>query len=55
MAIDFHEETYLKRYKLAQLAYEAQSHVLKKVNAKLKKEGNPKNPNKDAHVIDSSR
>jgi hypothetical protein len=55
MAIDFHEETYLKRYKLAQLAYEAQSFLLKKVKAKNQKDGDKKNQNLDAHVIDSSR
>ena len=38
MAIDFHEETYYKRYKLAQLAYEAQSFLLKKMKAKNQKE-----------------
>ena len=37
MALDFHSETYQKRYTLAKLAYEAQNVVIRKMNSKARK------------------
>jgi hypothetical protein len=39
MALDFHEETYYKKYMAAKLAYEAQHYVLKKNLLKIKQGG----------------